>query len=170
MGRKIQIRREKIFLTTPWSSTGLLVKNIDMTNPVLAQGEVQFFFLDGFEFYDQKLPWNDIFEGPICLDLPKSSPLNSKSNTGLGSDQKKKISQWIRILNYKSDQCGNFQCSDMIGSILKCGLLLKGSFTYYVTLYSGLFGPPTPLVTQNLFKIFRNPSSDPLPPKALRNM
>jgi hypothetical protein len=56
LGRKIQIRREKIFLTTPWSSTGLLVKNIDMTNPVLAQGEVQFFFLDGFEFYDQKLP------------------------------------------------------------------------------------------------------------------
>ncbi len=52
---------------------------------------------------------------------------------------------------------------------------LQGSFTYYVTLYSG-FLDTYPLVTQNhtnpqLFKTFRYASSDPLyPPKALRNM
>jgi hypothetical protein len=36
LGRKIQIRREKNFRTTPRVSTGLLVNNIDMTSPVLA--------------------------------------------------------------------------------------------------------------------------------------
>jgi hypothetical protein len=44
LARRIQIRREKIFWTTPWSSTGLLVKNIDMTSPVLAHGVAQNFF------------------------------------------------------------------------------------------------------------------------------
>jgi hypothetical protein len=41
LGHRIQIRREKIFLALLWVSTGLKVKNIDMTSPVLAQGVVQ---------------------------------------------------------------------------------------------------------------------------------
>jgi hypothetical protein len=44
------------FRTTSRASTGLLVKNVDMTSPVLAQGVVRKFYLDGFEFYDSKLP------------------------------------------------------------------------------------------------------------------
>jgi hypothetical protein len=44
LGHRIQIRREKIFLAPLWVSTGLKVKNIDMTRPVLAQEVVQNFF------------------------------------------------------------------------------------------------------------------------------
>jgi hypothetical protein len=44
LGRRIQICREKKIWAPPWSGTGLLVKNIDMTNPVLAQGVAQNFF------------------------------------------------------------------------------------------------------------------------------
>jgi hypothetical protein len=79
----------------PWTSTGPIVENIHITSPILAQGVVRIFFLDGFEFYDPKLPKNDIFEGPICLDLSKSSPLNSKSSTVLGKGPKKIFSAGI---------------------------------------------------------------------------
>jgi hypothetical protein len=41
---------------------------------------------------------------------------------------RKKISQWIRILHYILDQYGNFQCPDIIGSILECVLLLTLPF------------------------------------------
>ncbi len=34
------------------------------------------------------------------------------------------FSQRVQNLHYKLDQCGNFQCPDIIGSILDCGLLL----------------------------------------------
>jgi hypothetical protein len=44
LGRRMQIRREKIFWAPLWSSTELIVKNIDMTSPVLAQGVAQNFF------------------------------------------------------------------------------------------------------------------------------
>jgi hypothetical protein len=44
LGRRIQIRREKIFWAPLWSSTELIVKNIDVTSPVLAQGVVRKFF------------------------------------------------------------------------------------------------------------------------------
>jgi hypothetical protein len=50
-----------------WDSTGLKVKNIEMKK----------IFLDGFEFYDPKLLKDDVFEGLICLDLPKSYTLTS---------------------------------------------------------------------------------------------
>jgi hypothetical protein len=44
VSRRIQNRREKIFLAPPWASTGHIVKNINMTSPVLAQGVVRNFF------------------------------------------------------------------------------------------------------------------------------
>jgi hypothetical protein len=44
LGRRIQICREKKIWTIPWSSSRLLVNNIDITSPVLAQGVVQKFF------------------------------------------------------------------------------------------------------------------------------
>ncbi len=81
------------------------------------------FILDGFEFYDSKLLLNDIFEGPFCLVLPKSSSLNSKSSTDPGSDSKF-FFQRVQILHYKLDQYTNFECPDIIGSVLECGLLL----------------------------------------------
>ncbi len=44
LGRRFQIRREKKFWNTPRASIGLIVKNIDMTSPVLPQGVVRNFF------------------------------------------------------------------------------------------------------------------------------
>jgi hypothetical protein len=63
-----------------------------MTSLVLAERVVQKIFLDGFEIYDPKLPKDDVFEGHICLDLPKSYILTSYSSTDPGSDRKKKLS------------------------------------------------------------------------------
>jgi hypothetical protein len=56
LGRRIQIRRDKNFWATPWASTGLVISIIFTKSPVLDQGVVQKFFLDGFELYDPKLP------------------------------------------------------------------------------------------------------------------
>jgi hypothetical protein len=91
LGHIIQIRREKIFLAPLWVSTGLKVKNIDMTRPVPKEWS-QKFFLGRFEFYDPKLPKDDVFEGYICLDLIKYYTLTSQSSTDPGSDRKKNSS------------------------------------------------------------------------------
>ncbi len=56
LGRRIQIRREKKFQTTPWASTGLVISLFLCISPVLAFGVVQKNFLSEFEFYDPKLP------------------------------------------------------------------------------------------------------------------
>ncbi len=44
MGRRIQIRREKKFRTTPWASTGLVISLFSTISPVLALEVVQKFF------------------------------------------------------------------------------------------------------------------------------
>ncbi len=56
LGRRIQIRREKKIWATPWASTGLVIYIFFTKRPVLDQRVLQNFFLDGFEFYDPKLP------------------------------------------------------------------------------------------------------------------
>jgi hypothetical protein len=52
LGHRIRIRREKIFRTTPWASH----INIFNYKPSTGLWSGPIFFLDGFEFYDPKLP------------------------------------------------------------------------------------------------------------------